>query len=170
MTASPPVVSQAPAPPQGPGVVPPFPAPPVEGRGVRIGLGLGVGAAVLVLVCGGGLAAAIGLVTVMGKALNEQAHVVVGDYYSAVRDKRFAEAYDSQCQEVKDQESQAEFTHRFDASNAVTAYRIGDVDLTSVDLNVPVEVTYAGGTTGQVEVHLGQSRDTGEFQVCGLEE
>jgi hypothetical protein len=169
MTA-PPVVSQAPAPPQGPGVVPPFPAPPVEGRGVRIGWGLGIGAGILVLICGGGVAAVVGLVTVAGEALNEQAHVVVGDYYSAVRDKRYAEAYDSQCQEVKDQESQAEFADRFSASNAVTAYQIGDVDFTSVDLNVPVEVTYSGGTSAQVQVHLGQSRDTGEFQVCGVEE
>lgn len=163
-------VVEAPAPPQGPGVVPPFPAPPVEGRGVRIGWGLGIGGLVLVLVCGGGLAAGVGLVTVAGKALNEQAHVVVGDYFSAVRDKRFAEAYDSQCQEVKAQESQAEFSDRFAASKAITAYQIGDIDLTSVDLNVPVEVTYAGGSTGEVEVHLGQRRDTGAFQVCGVEE
>ena len=40
---------------------------------MRIGLGLGIGGAALLLVCGGGVAAAVGLVSVMGRALNEQA-------------------------------------------------------------------------------------------------
>jgi hypothetical protein len=163
-------MTTAPAPPPGPGVVPPFPAPPTEGRGVRIGLGLGIGGAALVLVCGGGVAAAVGLVTVMGKALNEQAHVVVGEFFAAVKAQQYAEAYKSQCQEVKDRETQAEFTQRVTSTEPIASYRVGDVDLTSVELSVPVTVTYAGGTTADVQVNLGQDRETGEFQVCGIEE
>jgi hypothetical protein len=159
-----------PAPPQGPGVFPPFPAPPIEGRGLRVGLGLGIGGAVLLLVCGGGIAAVAGLVTVTGRALNEQAHVVVGDYFKAVQEKRYAEAYDSQCQDAKDSESQAEFTSRFTRSSAITSYQVGDVDLASVDLSVPVDVTYSDGDSGTLHVYLGRSKDTGEFQVCGVEE
>jgi hypothetical protein len=166
MTTAPPV----PAPPQGPGVIPPFPAPPTEGRGRRIGLGLGIGGAALLLVCGGGIAAAVGLVSVMSSALNEQAHVVVGEFFDAVQAKKYAEAYNSQCQDVKDNETQAEFTSRITSNDPIASYRVGDVDLTSVDLSVPVDVTYSNGDTAQVQVYLGQDRETGEFQVCGIEE
>ena len=161
--------SGVPDPPPGPGVVPPFPAPPVEGRGLRIGLGLGIGAAVLVLVCGGGLAAAIGLVSVTGRALNEQAHVVVGHYFEAVKAKRYGEAYNAQCQDEKDRETQAEFTDRISANEPISGYTVGDLDLTSVDLSVPVNVTYATGGGARLDVHLGQDRETGEFEVCGIE-
>ena len=162
--------SQAPAPPPGPGVFPPFPAPPTEGRGLRIGLGLGIGAAVLLLVCGGGMAAAVGLFTVMGSALNEQAHVVVGDFFADVKAKRYNEAYDAQCPEVRQRESRAEFAGRFAAQEPIVAYRVGDVDLADVNLSVPVDVTYGDGGTGQLNVSLGQDSETGRFQVCGIEE
>jgi hypothetical protein len=169
-SAPPATEAEVPAPPPGPGVYPPFPAPPTEGRGRRIGLGLGIGGAVLVLVCGGGFAAAVGLVTVMSSALNEQAHVVVGDFFDAVKAKRYGEAYNAQCQDVKDQETQAEFADRIGSSEPIVSYTVGDVDLASVDLAVPVQVTYASGTSDQLQVHLGQNRETGAFQVCGIEE
>jgi hypothetical protein len=151
-------------------VVPPFPAPPTEGRTLRVGLGLGIGGAVVVLVCGGGIAATVGLFSVMGSALNEQAHVVVGQYFAAVKAQRYAEAYNSQCQDVKDRESQAEFTQRITSTEPIASYAVGNVDLTSVDLSVPVKVTYTGGGSADLQVYLGQNRETGEFQVCGIEE
>ena len=161
-------MTTVPGPPPGPGVVPPFPAPPVEGRGLRIGLGLGIGAAVLVLVCGGGAAATIGLVSVAGRAFNEQAHVVVGHFFDAVKAKRFAEAYNSQCPAEKQRETEAEFTHRLTGSDPITSYQIGDLNLAS--LSVPVDITHTTGDRDHLNVHLGQDRDTGAFQVCGIEE
>jgi hypothetical protein len=163
-------MTNAPAPPPGPGVVPPFPAPPTEGRGLRIGLGLGIGGAALVLVCGGGVAAAVGLFSVMGRALNEQAHVVVGHFFAAVKAQRYGEAYNAQCQDVKDQETQAEFTQRITSTKPIESYTVGDLDLTDVELSVPVKVIYTGGGTADLQVYLGQDRETGEFQVCGIEE
>ena len=165
----PPPAGFVPEPPPGPGVVPPFPAPPVEGRGLRIGLGLGIGAAVLVLVCGGGLAATFGLLSVTGRALNEQAHVVVGHFFDAVKAKRYSEAYNSQCQAQKNRETQAEFTDRVSSSDPISTYVVGNLNLTSVDLSVPVNVTYTSGESGQLRVNLGQDRETGAFQVCGIE-
>jgi hypothetical protein len=165
--ASPPVV---PPPPQGPGVIPPFPAPPTEGRGRRIGLGFGIGGAIVVLVCGGGVAASVGLLTVMSSALNEQAHVVVGNFFDAVKAKRYGEAYNAQCEEVKNRETQAQFTTRITAIDPIASYSVGDVDLTSVNLSVPVQLTYATGGGEQLTVDLGQNRDTGAFEVCGIEE
>jgi hypothetical protein len=159
-----------PDPPQGPGVFPPFPAPPVEGKGLRIGLGLGIGAAVLLLVCGGGIAAVIGLGATMSGALNEQAHVVIGDYFVALEAKKYDDAYDMLCQTEKDRQTQAEFVSSEEAADPIESPDVGDLDCAAVDLTVPVQVTYTNGQTGTLEVYLEQSPDTGEFQVCGVQE
>jgi hypothetical protein len=159
-----------PDPPQGPGVFPPFPAPPVEGKGLRIGLGLGIGAAVVLLVCGGGVAAVIGLVTTMSSALNEQAHVVIGDYFDALEANKYDDAYDMLCQTEKDRQTQAEFVSSEEAAAPIKSHQVGDLDLAAVDLTVPVQVTYTDGQAGTVQVYLAQSSDTGEFQVCGVQE
>ncbi|MEV8508001.1 hypothetical protein AB0368_24725 [Actinoplanes sp. NPDC051475] len=158
----------APPPPQGPGVVPPFPAPPVEGRGRRVGLGVGLGAGVLVLVLGGGLAAAIGLFTVASDALNEQADVVVSDYLDAVRDRRYADAYEMLCQQTKDDQTEAEFTSKVSDDEPIASYDVGDLE--TIQLSAPVDVTYADGSTGRLEAYLQQNRRTGRFEVCSIEE
>jgi hypothetical protein len=162
-------MTQAPAPPQGPGVFPPFPAPPTEGRGRRVGFGLGIGAVVVLLVCGGGLTAAIGLTQVVNRALNEQAQVVVGAYLDDLEAKRYDDAYRSLCSEARDAESQAEFTSRVATEDPIESYKVGEINAADVDLAVPVDVTYADGRTESLKAFLGQSRETGEFQVCSLE-
>jgi len=159
---------QPPPPPRGPGVHPPFPAPPVEGRGRRIGLGLGLGAGVLLLVCGGGAAAAVGLVTVVGSALNEQADVVVSHYLDALRDREWSKAYDMLCEQAKQRENEAQFTSRVAAAEPIASWDVGTVDL--VRLAAPVAVTYADGDTADLHAYFGQSRETGGFEVCGVEE
>ncbi|WIM97776.1 hypothetical protein ACTOB_001327 [Actinoplanes oblitus] len=158
----------APPPPPGPGVHPPFPAPPVEGRGRRIGLGFGVGAGILVLVCGGGLAAVIGLAVAMSSALNEQAHVVVGDYLDAVHDRDYDKAYDQLCQETKSFESRAQYRQRMAREEPFDEYSIGDVN--PVSGQVPVELTYPDGDVEHVSAQLGQNTSTGAFEVCSLGE
>jgi hypothetical protein len=159
---------QPPPPPQGPGVFPPFPAPPVEGRGRRLGMGLGIGVAVLVLACGGGVAAATGLVSVMGSALSEQAEVVVGDYFGALKDRHWSQAYDMLCQKEKDAETESEFVRRVSAEEPIADYDVGDVEF--VQLSAPVEVTYTNGDTAELRAYLTQNRQTGGFEVCGVEE
>jgi hypothetical protein len=154
----------------GPGVQPPFPAPPTEGRGRRIGLGLGIGGAVLALFCGGGVAAGVGLFSVGGKALNEQAHKVVTSYFTDVQNKRYSQAYAQQCADVREQESQAEYAARVAATEPITGFQVGDVNIADVDLTVPVAVRYDDGRSGTLRVSLGQNSKTGQFQVCGVEE
>ena len=163
-------MTEAPAAPQGPGVLTPFPAPPTEGRRIRIGWGLGIGAAVLVLVCGGGLAAVTGLVVVAGRALNEQAKVVVTDYLGDVKAKRYAEAYDALCDRTKAELTEAQYTSEQAGRQPIQDFQVGTMDLASVDLAVPVDVTYTDGSTARLQAFLGQSEQTGEFQVCSVEE
>jgi hypothetical protein len=159
-----------PAPPPGPGVYAPFPAPPTEGRRFRIGLGLGIGALVVFLVCGGGLAAAVGLGAVMTRALNEQAEVVIGDYIKDINAGRYADAYASLCAETKATLSQAQFTSQVAGAERIRDWDVGKVDLTDVDLAVPVDVTYTDGDTARLQAYLGQNQETGQFQVCRLQE
>ncbi|MGX6608263.1 hypothetical protein ACWKSP_40015 [Micromonosporaceae bacterium Da 78-11] len=157
-----------PAPPQGPGVYPPFPAPPVEGRGRRIGTGLGIGAGVVLLVCGGGAAAVFGLGTSMTGALKEQAHAVVADYLDALGDRKYDQAYQMLCEDAQGDESAAEFRTRVAAMDPITGYDLGELNV--VSMTVPVAATYDGGKTAQLEAYLGQDRDTGAFEVCELGE
>jgi hypothetical protein len=159
---------QPPPPPRGPGVIPPFPAPPVEGRGRRLGLGLGLGAVVLVLACGGGVAAAAGITRLTTSALNEQADVVVGDYLDALRDREWAQAYDMLCPRAQQEETESEFVSRVSTGERIASWDVGNVDL--VQLSAPVAVTYADGDTADLRATLGQNRQTGGFEVCGLEE
>jgi hypothetical protein len=163
-------MTEAPAPPHGPGVVPLFPAPPTEGRGRRIGVGLGVAGGLVLVICGGGLVAGIGLVSSFSSAANEQAHKVIGDYLDDIRDKHYNQAWAAQCQKERDAESQADFADRVSQDQPIVSYSVGAVDLTSVDPAVPVDVTYRNGQSGKIRVYLGQDRSTGDLQVCGVEE
>jgi hypothetical protein len=157
-----------PAPPQGPGVYPPFPAPPVEGRGKRIGWGIGIAAGVAVLVCGGGTAAIIGIGISATGSLQEHAEATVGDYLDAVRAKRYDEAYGLLCDDAQDDESPAEFRSRVSAEEAITRWTFGDLDFTT--LTLPLDVTYTGGGTGELDAFLEQDTGTGELELCRLGE
>jgi hypothetical protein len=160
----------APAPPPGPGVVPPFAAPPVEGRNSRLWLGLGIGGAVALLCCGGGIAALIALTVASQEAFNEQAKVVIGDYLDAVEEREFGEAYDMLCEREQSAESRSQFEARISAEPRISSYRVGELDLESSDYQVPVDVTYADGGTDTLQVSLAQNSGTGRFEVCGVEE
>ncbi len=160
--------AHVPAPPQGPGVYPPFPAPPVEGKGKRIGLGLGIGAGVLVLVCGGGVAAMIGVGVSASKALQERADAAVTQYLDALHDEKYDKAYQLLCDEAQQDESAGEFRSRVSALEPIESYTLGTFNV--VTLSVPVEATYANGDTGELQAYLGQDRDTGDFEVCDLGE
>jgi hypothetical protein len=157
-----------PPPPPGPGVQPPFPAPPVEGKGKRIGWSLGIGAAVLLLICGGGVAAVIGLATSAQSALQEQTHKVVGDYLDALIAERYDKAYAMLCREAKQDESPAEYRVRVSGMEPIVSYQLEKLDL--VNFAVPVDATYDNGDTGQLLAYLGQNQDTGAFEVCDLGE
>lgn len=161
--------SVVPPTPQGPGAVPPFPAPPTEGRSSRLWLGLGLGALALLLCCGGGGAAVFGIGTVAARALNEQVDVVVGEYFDAVRQKRLDDAYAQLCEDAQQAESRAEFARRVGAEPAIMSYEVGDITLASVEPVVPVEVVRADGATETLQVDLRQDQSTGQFEVCGVE-
>jgi hypothetical protein len=157
-----------PAPPPGPGVQPPFPAPPVEGKGKRIGWGLGIGAGVAVLICGGGLAAVIGLGSSVQGALGEQAHAAVDGYLTALKDERFDQAYGMLCQKAQDEQTISEFRTQASGAEPIVSWKLGSLD--TIYFTVPVEATYRDGDVRDLEASLDQNTTTGQFEVCELGE
>ena len=157
-----------PAPPRGPGVQPPFPAPPIEGRGRRIGWGLGIGGGVLLLIVGGGLALVIGLGTAMTKAYDEGAHKAVSTYLDALHARRYDQAYGLLCQQAKDDETPAEFRNRVSAMEPIANYQLGETDF--AHQTIPVTATYADGDTAQLEASFALDQTTGAFEVCNVGE
>ena len=158
----------APTPPQGPGVHPPFPAPPIEGKGRRIGLGLGIGGGVLLLVCGGGLAAVIGLGVVGQRAIDERLAVAVDGYFGALERQNYEDAYEQLCPEAKVRQTAAEFRSGFETP--LRSHEIGDRDQTRLEMVVPVTVTYTDASSDTLEVELEQNTRTAEFEVCRVGE
>jgi hypothetical protein len=158
-----------PEPPRGPGVGIPFPVPPTEGRSSRVWVGLGIGALVAVLACGGGIAAIIGLATTGSRALGEQAEVVVGDYFQAVQQKRYDDAYEQLCEKAQDDETADEFNRRLVGEPAIADYDIGDTSVSAIDPVVSVDVVYVDTTADTLRVYLVQDSSTGRFEVCGVE-
>jgi hypothetical protein len=156
--------------PPGPGVVPPFPAPPTEGRSARLWLGLGAGALVAVLFCGGGAAAVIGLIVSSTAAFSERVDASVGGYFRAVQDRRYDDAYRLLCEDAQDAETPAEFASRVGAEDPIRTFRIGELPLSANELMVPVDVVYGDGRAASLDVNLSQDQATGDLEVCGIEE
>jgi hypothetical protein len=149
-------------------VTPPFPAPPVEGRSVRLWLGLGAAGLAVLLCCGGGLAAGIGLVITGTQAIDERARAAVSGYLDDVRAERYREAYDGLCPELRQRESPREFADRLRDEPSITGYDLLDIEVGS-RIILPVDVEYASGGGDTLRFELEQDSGTGEFEVCGID-
>jgi len=153
--------------PQGPGAAAPFPAPPAEGGGARLGWGLGIAGAILVLCCGGGLTAFIGLVVTQVAANNEQSRAVVSRYLNALRDGEYDEAYDLLCDEEQEALSKDRFETRERARKKISSYEIGEFDV--YNDSVPVHESYGDGTTDNVRYFLKPDQQDARLEICGRE-
>jgi hypothetical protein len=150
-------------------VRPPFPAPPTEGRAIRLWLSLGAAALAVLLCCGGGSVALVGLLITSTEAVNEQSQAVVGDYFEAVSRGQYGRAYAMLCDDAKNRESARDFESRVAAEPEIDSYEVGDLILGTTDLVVPVEVSYSAGGGANLRATLAQNQQTGEFQVCRVD-
>jgi hypothetical protein len=162
-----PIGPWAPQPPAGPGAVPPFAAPPTEGRTHRLWLGIGAAALGVLFFCGGGGTLLVGLAVAGMQAVEEQARATVNDYFDAVLEGRYAEAYGLLCDEVQQRESRREFERRVRAEPQIDDYEVGEVRLAE-EIHVPVDVTYVSGGSEALDVRLVQDSTTGRMEVCGI--
>lgn len=160
MTDTPPV-------PQGPGVQAPFPAPPTEGGGARLGWALGIAGAALALCCGGGLVAILGFGITQVAALNEQAQVVVGEYLDSLRDEKYDDAYKLLCDREQAVLTRERFEARERARVRLRDYTLGEFDINSGKL--PVTERYRDGSSDLVTYTFESDPKTAQLEICGRE-
>jgi hypothetical protein len=140
---------------------------PAEGGGARLGWGLGIAGAILVLCCGGGFTAFVGLVVTQVAATNEQSRTVVTRYLNALRDDKYAEAYDLLCDEEQAALTKDRFETRERARKKIESYEIGEFDV--YNDSVPVQESYRDGTTDEVRYFLKPDNKDARLEICGRE-
>jgi hypothetical protein len=151
----------------GPGVIPPFVAPPREGVKRRRWIGIGIGAAVAVLCCGGGGAGLVGVVITTEHQRISDARTVVTTYVADKQKQDFSGAYLVLCEQAKDQFTQAEFAARVD-QESITDFVVGTPSIPSgqSQLQVPVSVDFDGGDQQDLTYDVVVDAD-GSSRVCG---
>jgi hypothetical protein len=158
-TAAPPIA------PPGPGVIPPFAAPPAEGHGRRLGIGIAIGAVVLVLCCGGGIAGFVGLVVTQANQRERDARTVVTSYMNDWRKQDYAAAYQLLCSDQRDQVTVGEFTADID-QDTVVEFTVSDPEAQADAIVVPVHVTFDDGSFTDPVFQVVVDSD-GNSKVCG---
>ena len=152
-----------PAPPPGPGVAPPFAAPPRDRDNKSLWIGLGVGGLLLVLCCVGGVFG-IGVLASGGEdLLRSEATSVVSTYLDALRKENYPKAYDQLCSDVTSRLSLEGFESRV-SDPPVVGYSIDSVELDQ-EVIVNATVQRDGRSPQAVQFPLAQSGST--LKVCG---
>lgn len=128
-------------PPAGPGVVPPFAAPPTDRDNKRIWIGLGVSALVLVLCCVGGVVGAVVLAEATSQRAETMAKSTVTEYLEALRHDAYRTAFDLRCDALKRREDLQRFSTRM-RQNPVTNFEVEGMVTDSSELEVSATVDY----------------------------
>ncbi len=164
------VAPPRPQPPPGPGVRPPFAAPPIDGDRTRIWVGLGVGAAALVLCCLVGVAGVGGIMVTYVRAVNEQAQASVREYLDGLTKEDYAAAYGTLCNSAQQRESERQFADRVSRSPRVVSYTLHDGEATkSGQFVVPADVSFTTGREQRLLFTLEQDVRENRFEVCGIQ-
>jgi hypothetical protein len=163
--AAPPLDPHRPAPPQGPGVVPPFAAPPTDGIRRRMWLGLTAGAIALVVVCVGGLGGCIALGLTAEKARTNAATNVVNQFLTAWEKDDYAGAYQLTCDDLKKQVNLADFTGELSARQ-LSSFTVGKPDLTTSAAIVPARLEFVEGGFDNERYQV-VVNNMGKSVVCG---
>ncbi len=169
MTAESAAGISVPPPPPGPGVQPPFVAPPTDGTRQRRWLAIGLASGFVVLLCIGGLIGLGGLVVLGTQVVRDQASAAVTEYLTAVRDGEYGRAYRLLCEERQARVSEREFINDILDGPRVSDFAVGTAEL-SEDIRVPATINYADGTVDVVDFVMAQDGRTGDVEVCAVED
>ncbi len=155
-----------PGPPPGPGVQPPFVAPPTDGTRQRRWLAVGLAAAAALLCCVGGLGGLAGIVVLGGRAIVDEARTAVTNYVGALQRKDYPAAYKLLCDAEQSRVNPEQFARSFDSSPAILSFVV-DQPVIENDVEVPATLHYDNGATRRLSYLLEQDTSTGQFEVCG---
>ena len=160
--------------PKGPGVRPPFAAPPQRRQGGKLAAWL-IGGGLVLLLClvGGGIGVGGALVSAFHET-EQEAQQVAGDYLEAVSEHRYDDAYAMTCRKVTEESFAEEVEDRYED---LVSYQLGG--LTVLEDGRPVIVATLDSADGEsTTIGLVMARErvpgSGEgpdaeyvFRVCG---
>jgi hypothetical protein len=150
--------------PPGPGVQPPFVAPPTDGARQRRGWAIGLTIAAALLCCVGGLGGLGGLVVLGGQAIVGETRTAVTRYLTAVEKNDYAAAYRMLCDTERQRQTQDEFAGE-QSRRPLTSFTVEEPVIAD-DIEVPASLTYGDGQVDHVRFLLAQNQ-SGQFEVCG---
>ncbi|MBX6752470.1 MAG: hypothetical protein IRY85_22880, partial [Micromonosporaceae bacterium] len=152
--------------PPGPGVQPPFVAPPADGTSRRRWMAVGLSTGAVLLACIAGLASLGGVVYLGYQALREQAHGTVVDYLTALRDREYGQAYELLCDSLQATMSPEAFERSNREGPRISGFEVGEPTLAE-DIVVPATIRYSNSTARTVRFVMFQDAATGALEVCG---
>lgn len=152
--------------PPGPGVRPPFAAPPAERDRRRLWIGIAVGVVALLLCCGGGVVA-FGALSVAGaNQIRQESRNTVTGYLTALRDREWGTAYSLTCSTRRNVQSLEEFATAQQDQPRVTSWTLGDTEISGSTVIQPADVRYADATGRTVRFRLIRDGSTAGLKVC----
>ena len=160
----------APVPP-GPGVQPPFVAPPMDGTGRRRGQAIALIVATVIVCCVGSVGGLVGLVVLSQRAFADEARSAVTNYLKAVQHEDYAKAYAQLCEPLRNQISESELARSYAEQPGINSFTVGDpVANASRDAyEVHVTLHSAGAADRDQQFLVTQDQTTARFEVCGFE-
>jgi len=165
LPTQPPPPPGAPPPPPGPGVTPPFTAPPADRNRRGLWLGLGIGGLVLALCCGGGIVGFALLMVSASRQVEKEATLVVEDYLASLQDRDFSAAYARLCPDLTRNLSETEFAEREEQRPQISTYQVEKAQIGNA-IVVPARISYETGSSETRRYEL--SQDFGqELRICG---
>jgi hypothetical protein len=161
------VVTAVPPPPPGPGVQPPFVAPPTDGTTRRRWVAVGISIGLALLLCLGGVASLGGLLWLGVRVVQDESQASVRDYLTALRDQDFDEAYGLLCPPLQANTSRAQFARTQRDGPQVASFEVAKGSFQGDDLLVPAEIDFTDGSASSVKFVMFQDQSSGAIEVCG---
>jgi hypothetical protein len=151
--------------PRGPGVQPPFVAPPTDGSRKRRWVGLGIGGAALVICLVGGVIGLGALVVSSEAARKDAATAVLNKYLTAWEHGDFEGAYNLVCERIRDETPLTQFSDGL-RDEPLESYTLSPVEVAGADVYVPALLRFTSGGT-RSERYSVVLDTTGDSFVCG---
>jgi hypothetical protein len=159
------VVTAVPPPPPGPGVQPPFVAPPTDGTSRRRWVAVGISVGLAILLCIGGAAGVGGVLYLAVRVAQDESQASVRDYLGALRDQNFDKAYGLLCPQLRSTTSRSRFEQIQRDGPRVASFDVHRGAYQNNELVVPADIDFTNGTTNSVTFVMFQ--DQGAIEVCG---